>query len=100
MDENYTVADCVFQVGDKVIVSDDVRHCAFGVNREMIFNIGEVHEVQCVEVLQATPRVGRHRSRFKIQLLDDRWTYDEMCFEPTTIADRVFDDGDMSILFS
>lgn len=100
MDENYTVADCEFRVGDKVIVSDDVRRCAFGVNREMINNIGEVHEVQSVKVFRATPRAGKHHSRFKIHLLDDGWTYDEMCFEPITIADRVFEDGDMSILFS
>jgi len=99
-EDGYTIEDCEYQVGDFVTISDGVRKCSFGTNSEMIDDIGRTFEVQYIKKCHNGPRIGRHESRFLIQLIDRGWNYDENCFEPSETKDRVFDAGDMSILFA
>lgn len=91
---DYTVADCEYQVGDMVIVSNGVKECAYSTSSDMLAQIGQQFEVRSVQVSD------RKRCRFLIRLKDSGgWAYDERCFEPPETKGRTFDDGDITLLF-
>ena len=99
-EDEYTIEDCEYQVGDFVIVSDEVKRCAFGAGGEMLEDIGQTFQIQLIKKHWSGPRISRHESRFLIQVVGRGWNYDELCFEPADIKGRIFDDGDISALFA
>ncbi len=99
------ISDCEYQVGDRVVVSEEVRTCSFGFNSSMLNNIGRTYSILRIELDHRDVSPGRHSREFRIYINDGgkgaaRWTYDEGCFEPIDKVIHVFEDANIEDLFS
>lgn len=99
------ISDCEYQVGDWVVVSEEVRTCSFGVNDAMLNNIGCAYIILRIKPDHRDVSPGRHSREFRIYINDGAegmacWTYDEGCFEPIDKVIHVFESANIEDLFS